>query len=240
MEKFITVRCADSQKDTQVLLGQTHNVEEHLKGVLLPVGSDFLNEKLNEIVSDLEVQFNRLMAVAQEVVKGKNSEEVFLKWLEDIAESNGTAPIPSQLNNKQKVFTRIASVMKTLYNVPGSLISDLVNTAEGYVFTVTMGSKVIFQDLVEPIYHVIEEEVDQIPPQLETPDQPEPLGQEEVEVEIDQVDLVEETPLLSVIECEVIASPEEEEEEAVGTIAVTAPVIPHWQKYSVNNGLNKW
>ncbi len=185
MEKFITVRCVDSQKDNQVLLGQTHNVEEHLKGVLLPVESDFLNEKLNEVVSDLEVQINRLMAVAQEVVKGKNSEEVFLKWLEDMTESNGTAPIPSQLNNKQKVFTRIASVMKTLYNVPGSLISDLVNTAEGYVFTLTMGSKVIFQDLVEPIYHVIEEEVDQIPPQLETPDQPEPLGQEEVEVVVE-------------------------------------------------------
>ena len=238
MEKFIIVRCADSERNNPVKLGKTHDLEKNLEGVLLPVEVEFINWELSKARNGLEVRFDRMLKVVRRIVKGNPTEDIFLKWLEELSGSGYTTPVPNQFRG-QKVFHNLCEVMKQLDNPSESLVGDLIRTSEGhYVFTMTLGSKVIFQDLVEPIYQGLVEEVDQTPPQLETPDQPEPLGQEEVEVEIDQVDLVEETPLLSVIECEVIASPEEE--EAVGTIAVTAPVIPHWQKYSVNNGLNKW
>ena len=231
MEKFIIVRCADSEKDNPVLLGQTHNVEEHLEGVLLPVGVDFINCVLSKARNGLEVRLDRMLKVVRRIVKGNPTEDIFLKWLEDLAKSDYTTPVPNQFRG-QKVFHNLCEVMKQLDRTSESLVGDLIRTSEGhYVFTVTLGSKVIYQDLVEPIYST-DQPVEETVPTAQP---------EEGVVEVDQVDLVEEVTLPSVIECEVIASPEEEEEEGEAVVTVTAaPVIPHWQKYSVNNGLNKW
>ena len=238
MEKFIIVRCADSQTDNQVKLGQSHNLEENLKGVILPVEADEINTVLDKTRNDLEAKLETMLSFVRKIVKGK-TEDIFLKWMEDLSESNYTAPVPNQFK-KQKMFSDLVKVMKVLVNPSESLIGDLVKTSEGYVLTLTLDSNVIFQDLVEPMYRVIDEEVDLSSTQSEALDREE---EEEVAVEpppAQHQTFSEERPSFELVVCE--HTTETDDDFLIG-FDVDKVILANealWQRYSISGTNALW
>ena len=222
MEKFISVRCVDSNNTIQIAVSTMVGFDETLEGLIIPVGEGEMSRLIDETQEKVTQDLKRLTTIAENLVKSTRQEQVFIDWLEAVVADERTE-LPKPLN--KKVFKQIEGLLKVTRNPLSAMTVAVVRTSAGHTLSLKIGSYVVYTGSVEPVYKTVQ------PVEAAS-------AQPEVAVPAD-VELVDEDLYISdssVIVCEVLTTPEVE----VAVTVSVAPVIPHWQKYSVNNGLNKW
>ncbi len=180
MEKKINVYAGNYSSVVEISIPLKESNLEGVTGAKLPkdqslwaVLSQHLTDKYSQILDTVCKEFNE----TNPCLNFK-----FLKWTMDLGENVDTQ-IPQELLADKDILVYVHKLKdiavlqnKSDFGASGAVI----NTQYGCVLTVTIGDRVVFEDLVEPVYDTVEKEVDLSSTQSEALDREE---EEEVVVE---------------------------------------------------------
>lgn len=241
MEKKINVYAGNYSSTVEISILLKESNLEGVTGVKLPKDQSLwrvllqhLTDKYSQILDSVCKEFNET---------NPRLNFKFLKWTMDLGENTDTQ-IPQELLADKNILVYVQKLKdivvlqnKSDFGASGSVI----NTQHGCVLTVTIDDKVVFEELVEPVFNTSEEVVGS------TPTQPEPLDREEEDVAVEPPPAQHQTPNEGFFSLELVVCQNTTETDDVlidfDVDKVNKLILSNaavWQRYSINGTNALW